>query len=319
MEGKHVGAWIRERLAADVVGQGRVVELVIACVGARAHVLLEGPPGVAKTLVASEIARAMGLGFKRVQMTPDLMPGDLLGTSVWLPNEGRFEFRRGPVFTHVLLADEINRAPPKTQAALLQAMQEHRVSLDGVEHDLGRDFWVVATQNPLDQEGTYPLPESQLDRFALKVTVEFPTAEEELEVLRRHQTLGDALERASTSTRDALSVDDVGAFQAAVRSIHVAEPVLEYIHTVVRMTREQPELSVGAGPRAALSLLDVSRSLAMVRAREFVVPDDVRDLFIACVGHRVRMAPEAVVTGVGVDEILERILRGVPVPEVGGP
>lgn len=316
MNGSEVGAWIRERLERDVVGQSDVVERIIACVGARAHLLLEGPPGVAKTLVANEIAHALGLDFKRIQMTPDLMPGDLLGTSVWLPNEGRFEFRRGPVFTHVLLADEINRAPPKTQAALLQAMQEHRVTLDGVEHALGRDFWVVATQNPLDQEGTYPLPESQLDRFALKVSVPFPAAEDELEVLRRHQRLGDALERAHDEARESLPLDALHAFQAAVRAVHVADPVLRYIHDTVRLTREQSELVHGAGPRAALALLDVSRSLAVVRGRDFAVPDDVRDLYLSCVAHRVKLAPEAMVTGVTVEEVLERILRGVPVPEV---
>ncbi|MEL6547649.1 MAG: AAA family ATPase, partial [Myxococcota bacterium] len=273
-------------------------------------------PGVAKTLVASEVAHALGLGFNRVQMTPDLMPSDLLGTSVWLPNEGRFEFRPGPVFTQVLLADEINRAPPKTQAALLQAMQEHRVTLDGVEHELGEDFWVIATQNPLDQEGTYPLPESQLDRFALKVSVGFPQSPDELEVLRRHQAGGDALERRLSVERRQLDRESLRAFQKAVRAVHVSEPVLAYIHETVRLTREQSELTHGAGPRAALSLLDVCRSLALVRGRSYLIPDDVRDLYVACVGHRVKLAPEAMVTGVDVAEVLERILRGVPVPEV---
>ncbi len=316
MQGMEVGSWIRERLERDVVGQADVIERIIACVGARAHLLLEGPPGVAKTLVANEVASALGLDFKRVQMTPDLMPGDLLGTSVWLPNEGRFEFRRGPVFTHVLLADEINRAPPKTQAALLQAMQEHRVTLDGVEHDLGRDFWVVATQNPLDQEGTYPLPESQLDRFALRVVVSYPEAGDELEVLTRHQNLGDALERAHLEKRESLPPDALHRFQDAVRAVHVAEPVLAYIHQSVRLTRTQSELVHGAGPRAALALLDVCRALAVVRGRDFLVPDDVRDLYVSCVAHRVKLSPEAMVTGVTVYEVLERILRGVPVPEV---
>ncbi|MEM6533492.1 MAG: MoxR family ATPase [Myxococcota bacterium] len=315
MNGRDVGSWIKEQVALDVVGQQDALELLVAAIASRAHVILEGAPGVAKTLVANVVARRLGLEFKRVQMTPDLMPSDLLGTNVWLPAEGRFDFRRGPVFTDVLLTDELNRAPPKTQSALLQAMQERTVSMDGQEYDLGTGFWVVATQNPLDQEGTYPLPESALDRFALRVQVGFPSAAEELEVLQRHRDQGDALERAHSEERDSLDDSSLLAFREAATRVHVSRSVLEYIQAVVRATREQRELIHGAGPRAALALLDVGRGLALIRERDYVVPDDVRDLFQPCVAHRVRLAPEAMVTGVSIDEILERIMRGVPVPE----
>jgi len=309
---------LEARIRESYVGQPAVVEQMLAGIGARAHVLLEGPAGVAKTLLARSIATALGLGFKRVQMTPDLMPSDLIGVSVWLPQEGRFVFRPGPLFTDVLLADELNRAPPKTQAALLEAMQERQVSVDGAPRALARSFWLVATQNPLEQEGTYPLPESQLDRFALKIRVAYPpSAGEEREMLLRHRDRGDALDHLADRP-PVLTAEQLEAWQRRVEEVHVEDPVVDYLNAIVRATRSQPDLLWGAGPRAALALLRVGRSLAMVRGRPYVIPDDVRDLVPSVLGHRVRLAPEAQIAGLDVAAVLERVLRAVPVPTVHG-
>jgi MoxR-like ATPase len=274
---------------------------------------LEGPPGVAKTLVARTIAHAVGLGFKRVQMTPDLMPSDLLGVSVWRPHEARFEFRPGPMFTDVLLADELNRAPPKTQAALLEAMQERRVTVDGESRPLHDGFWVLATQNPLEQEGTYPLPESQLDRFSIKLSLSYPSARDELELLHRHRDRGDALAHVEDDA-PVLDQATLNAWQQRVTGVHVDDAVVDYLQKITGATRDQADLAWGAGPRAAISLLTCGRSLALVRGRHYVIPDDIRDLVLPVLGHRLRLAPEAQIAGVDIPAVVERILSGVPVP-----
>lgn len=310
-----IGTRLLTRVGEVVKGQHAVVEFLVAALAARAHVLLEGPPGTAKTLMAWSVANSVGLSFARVQLTPDLMPSDLLGSSVWLPHEGRFEFHQGPLFTEVLLADELNRAPPKTQAALLEAMQERQVTYDGVTRQLGDAFWVVATQNPLEQEGTYPLPESELDRFALKLRVDYPTTEADLQLLRLHQARGDALDHVKrSSSSPLLSSDELRAWRDQVRQVRVDDSLLRYIQTLVASTRSQPDLAWGAGPRAAVALLDCGRALALVRSRDYVVPDDVIELLGPVLAHRLRVAPEALVAGVTVSDVLARVVAAITVP-----
>lgn len=312
-------AVLEHRIRDAFLGQSLVVELLLAAFGARAHVLLEGPPGTAKTLLAWSIANSVGLRFTRAQLTPDLMPSDLLGTSVWLPHEGRFELRPGPLFTDTLLADELNRAPPKTQAALLEAMQERRITLDGQTRELGDFFWVVATQNPLEQEGTYPLPESQLDRFALKIRMGYPDAADERQMLAVHIARGDPMEQMRAGREPALDVEALRQWQASIERIHFDEALVDYIHALVRATRQQPDLSWGAGPRAGIALVRVGRALASVRGRRYVIPDDIRDLVEPVLGHRVRIAPEAQVAGLDLATVLDRVVRAIPVPTVHPP
>ncbi len=305
---------ILRRIRCTVVGQQRAVELLLAALAARAHVLLEGPPGTAKSLLACSIASAVGLRFQRVQLTPDLMPADLLGTSVWLPNEGRFEFKGGPVFTDVLLADELNRAPPKTQAALLEAMQERQVTHDGCTRLLGECFWVVATQNPWEQEGTYPLPESQLDRFALKIKVDYPEPADERAILSRHRDAGDPIEQLHSGLPAVVDRETLRAWQQRARELRVDDIVLDYIHDLIRATRRQPDLEWGGGPRAGVALLRCAQALALVRRRTYVIPDDVRELVVPVLEHRLRLVAEAQIAGATVKGVLSRVLDGVPVP-----
>jgi MoxR-like ATPase len=319
MRADEAAAALVRRVRQVFIGQDAVLELVLAALAARAHVLVEGPPGTAKTLLASAVAASVGLKFSRVQLTPDLMPSDLLGTSVWLPHEGRFDFRPGPVFTDVLLADELNRAPPKTQAALLEAMQERQVTHDGVTHALGPRFWVLATQNPLEQEGTYPLPESQLDRFALKIAIDYPADEDERDILRAHRDHGEPALRLRAAESPVLSPAELDAWQAQASKVHVDDTILAYVRAVVRGTRSQPDLAWGAGPRAGVALVRLGQALALVRGRAYVVPDDVRDLIVPVLSHRVRLAPEAQIAGLSLRTILARLLAGIPVPVTHAP
>ncbi len=307
---------IEAKVREVFVGQDATLELLLAALAARTHVLLEGPPGTAKTLLAWAVAKAVGLGFKRVQLTPDLMPSDLLGTSVWLPHEGRFDFRAGPVFTDVLLADELNRAPPKTQAALLEAMQERQVTIDGTTRPLASAFWVVATQNPLEQEGTYPLPESQLDRFGLKIDIGYPSGQEERAVLLSHRDAGDPGERLRAEQAPVVAAAVLAEWQRAATQVHVDDTIVDYVQALVRATRSQPDLQWGAGPRAGVSILRCARALALVRRRDYVIPDDVRELVVPALDHRVRLAPEAQIAGLSVRTVLGRIIAAIPVPAV---
>lgn len=316
MQSEDVGKAMAARLRDVVLGQDTVIELMLAALAARSHVLLEGPPGTAKTLLAFAVAKSVGLDFRRAQMTPDLLPSDLLGTSVWLPSESRFDFRAGPIFTDVLLADELNRAPPKTQAALLEAMQERQVTQDGTTRSLSRFFWVLATQNPLEHEGTYPLPESQLDRFGLKIAVDYPSAAAEQAMLVLHRDRGEPLAQLATWEKSPVEEADLVTWQEKSARVHVADPMIEYIQTIVRATRTQPDLAYGAGPRAAVSLLRLAQGLALVRGRAYVIPDDVKELVVPVLEHRVRLAPEAQIAGLTAKTVLGRLLAALPVPVV---
>ncbi len=318
-------ASLRDRVAAEVgkvvVGQDEVVDLLLAAAVVGGHVLLEGVPGVAKTLLARAWSAALGLDFRRVQFTPDMLPSDLSGTVTLRLDPthagdggGRQDlaFRPGPVFTNVLLADEINRTPPKTQAALLEAMQEAQVSVDGVSHPLPQPFLVVATQNPIEYEGTYPLPEAQLDRFLLKVEVGYPTAGEEEAILRLgHRGVTPA---TLADVRVAAGAADIAAAQAEVDATAVADEVAAYVVAVVRRTRELPSVALGASPRAAVHLLAAAKASARLRGHGFVTPDDVAAMAPAVLRHRLVLRPEAELERYRPDDAINAALASVPVP-----
>jgi MoxR-like ATPase len=303
------GALHRE-VAKVVVGQTGTVDAILAAMAVGGHLLLEGPPGVAKSLLASAIGQACGLKVRRVQFTPDLLPSDLTGSMILRGDD--MVFREGPLFTNILLADELNRTPPKTQAALLESMQERQITVDGVAHGLPEPFVVLATENPIEYEGTYPLPEAQLDRFLMKLTVGYPSASDEESMLR----LGHRGVDPSTLA-DVRPVGDAytfAALRAEVDRVTVTEPVVHYVASVVRRTREIPSVSLGASPRAAVHLLAASRAWARLSGRSYVIPDDVSGLAPAVLRHRLILTPEAELDQVTADQALQTVLASVPVP-----
>jgi MoxR-like ATPase len=303
---------LRTAIRRRIIGQDLAVDELLAALLARGHVLLEGVPGVAKTLLVRVVAGACGVRFGRIQFTPDLMPADITGTTV-LRGDGRFEFRAGPLFADIILADEINRAPAKTQAALLEAMQEKQVTVDGTRHDLGQRFTVVATQNPVEFEGTYPLPEAQLDRFLVKVRVGYPAAADELAMLQAHAR-GDDPERAVATDMVAITAEQLDALREATDRVTIAPEVVAYIGAVVRATREDPALALGASPRASVALLRLSRAAALLAGRDFVTPDDVKGFAPAALRHRLILSPELDVEGRTTDDVLAAVLLRVPAP-----
>jgi MoxR-like ATPase len=303
-------AAVLEELEQVIVGKREVLELVLLGVLGSGHVLLEDFPGLAKTLIARSFAQVLGIEFRRIQFTPDLLPSDITGSFVFDQREGRFEFRPGPLFTNLLLADEINRAPPKTQAALLEVMQEGQVSVEGETHRLAPPFTVIATENPIEYEGTYPLPEAQLDRFLMRVGVGYPTADDEWEVLRRR------LEREQDETHLAPVVDGVGllAMQAALERVFVSEAVGRYIVDLVQATRAHADALVGASPRGGLAILKLARGRALLDGRDYVVPDDVKAIAVPALAHRVVLRPELWVRRVRGEDVVRSVLDSVPTP-----
>ncbi|MCG5432841.1 MoxR family ATPase [Mycobacterium sp. MYCO198283] len=303
---------LRTEIGKAVVGQDAVVSGLVVALLCRGHVLLEGVPGVAKTLLVRSLAAALQLEFKRVQFTPDLMPGDVTGSLVYDNRTAAFEFRAGPVFTNLLLADEINRTPPKTQAALLEAMEERQVSVDGDPRALPDPFIVAATQNPIEYEGTYALPEAQLDRFLLKLTVPLPPRDAEIAILDRHARGFDP--RDLSGVQAVAGAADLAAGRAAVAQLHVAPAVLAYVVDVVRATRQSPSLQLGVSPRGATALLAAARAWAWLTGRHYVTPDDVKAMARPVLRHRVALRPEAELEGSTADGVLDGILASVPVP-----
>ena len=303
----------REQMGRVIAGQSEVIEEVLIAVLCQGHALLEGVPGIAKTLIVKALGRLLGIGFQRVQATPDLMPADILGTTILRPGSDTFTFHAGPVFTDLLLVDEINRMPPRTQAALLECMEERQVTSDGVRRPLPAWFTVFATQNPVDFEGTYPLPEAQLDRFLLKIRVAYPSELEELQILERHHAgsgLG-LLEDASIAT---IPEGLLAAATAEVRSIRIEPELYTYILSLARRTREWPALTLGASPRAALSLMRVAQAAAAFDGRDYLVPDDVKRAVQPVLRHRVMLKPEAELEGFDADRVLTDVIAAVPVP-----
>ncbi|MEV2240079.1 MoxR family ATPase [Micromonospora sp. NPDC049891] len=305
---------LRAEVAKAVVGQEGVVTGLIVALLCRGHVLLEGVPGVAKTLLVRTVAAALDLTSRRVQFTPDLMPGDVTGSMVFDARTAAFTFREGPVFTNLLLADEINRTPPKTQSALLEVMEERQVTVEGEQRLLPDPFIVAATQNPVEYEGTYPLPEAQLDRFLLKLTVPLPNRDEELGVLRAHHAGFDPRDLTAAGVRPVADAAELAAARAAVGRVHVADPLLGYVVDLCRATRATPALELGASPRGATALLGTAKAWAWLNGRDHVVPDDVKAMARPTLRHRLRLRPEAELEGVGVDPVLDTVLGTVPTP-----
>ena len=308
--------WFGERFAAIsdniehvIQGKRETVELVASCLVAGGHALIEDVPGVGKTLLAKSLARSIDCSFQRIQFTPDLLPSDVTGVSVWDREAGDFIFRPGPVFANVILGDEINRASPKTQAALLEAMEERQVTVDGTTRTLGPPFIVVATQNPIEHEGTYPLPEAQLDRFMMRLTMGYPARSKELEMLDTHG------ERSTFEVlRPVVHAEDIVRMSEIAQHIHVADVVKGYIIDIAEATRAEPDLLLGASPRASLYLQRAARTTAVVAGRDYVAPDDVKRMIGPVFNHRLIVRPEAQMRGVGVDQILEGVTNTVAVP-----
>ena len=305
---------VRGEIDRVIYGQGETVHLALIALFSSGHVLLEGVPGTAKTLLVRSIASAMNLDFSRVQMTPDLLPADISGSSIYREDTHSFEFVKGPVFTNFLLADELNRASARTQSALLEAMQELQVTYGGISHFLPDPFVVFATQNPVEQEGTYPLPIAQLDRFMVKIIVECPSAEAEDQILKNHHATGGRSNPREMGIQQVISPEEIREARDIIRGTHVRDEVISYVRQLVQATRSDDSLSVGASPRAGLMLLMGAKSAARFAERDYVTPDDVKSIFLPVVRHRVMLSPMAEMEGTRTDDVLENVLDMIEVP-----
>ncbi len=304
----------RTELAKGIVGQVDFIDQVLLTVVCGGHALVEGVPGIAKTLVVKMFSRLMGVQFQRVQCTSDLMPADVIGGNVFNAASATFSLRKGPIFTDLLLVDEINRMPPRTQAALLEAMEETQVTIDGARYPLTEFFTVLATQNPVEFEGTYPLPEAQLDRFLLKIKVAYPGADDEIAILEHHQAGFDARDLQQLSL-NMLDTELLRQARHEVRNVRVEPALFKYVSEVIRRTRDWPTVSLGASPRAGVSLLFVSKALAGMDGRDYMIPDDVKEAALPCLRHRILLKPEAELEGIGADSVISDVLTAVEVPK----
>jgi len=303
-----------DQIGKVVVGQQELIEGVLIALFSEGSVLIEGPPGLGKTLLVNVLSNTVSCGFNRVQFTPDLMPSDLTGHSIYDMKDQQFRFNRGPVFTNILLADEINRSPPKTQASLLEVMQERQVSVDGTTHSLDRPFLVIATQNPIEHEGTYPLPEAQVDRFMFKLLVDYPPVADEVDILRHYTSGKDPRQLAGFGLESVLQAHEVADIQEAVKGVIVEEKILQYIVEIVSASRTWGSVTVGPSPRAGVNMLIAARTLAACRDRDFVTPDDIKELAPWVLRHRLRLRPEAEIEGSTPDETIRQIMDSVEAP-----
>ncbi|MFT4221700.1 AAA family ATPase [Dysgonomonas sp.] len=302
---------VKDEIGRVVVGQHQLIEQMIVAILANGHVLVEGVPGVAKTLSAKLLAKTIDVGFSRIQFTPDLMPSDVLGTSVFLPGSGKFEFKKGPVFSNIVLIDEINRSPAKTQAALFEVMEERQVTNDGTTYKMGYPFLVMATQNPIEQEGTYRLPEAQLDRFLFKIVVDYPNIVDEINILDR-QNKGQL--SADIGINAVLTSEKLMSLRSSVEKVLVEQHLLEYIAQIVAATRQSPWITLGASPRASLAILNASKALAAIRGRDFITPDDIKEVAIPVLRHRILLTPEKEMDGTSTDTIICQLIDKAEVP-----
>ena len=304
---------IKAEIGQIVIGQQLTIEYILTALLADGHILLEGVPGVAKTLMAKVIARTIDVDFGRIQFTPDLMPSDVLGTSLYNSKNTEFEFKKGPVFANIVLVDEVNRAPAKTQSALFEVMEERQVTVDGVTYPMSEPFIILATQNPVEHEGTYRLPEAQLDRFLFKITVGYPSAAEEAEVLKGHHERR-SLRDAVNEVKPSITADQLNSLRDKILQVHVEEKLLEYIVKIVGATRSHPALFLGASPRASVALLNSCKALAALRGRDFITPDDVQELAFPVLRHRIILTPEREMEGSTPDDLIKLILEKTEVP-----
>jgi len=312
--GQQLLASLKTELVRVIEGQESAIESLMVALVAGGHVLIEGVPGVAKTLTARSLAAALSATFSRIQFTPDLMPADITGVNVFEPGTGQFRFRPGPLFADVVLADEINRAPAKTQSALLEAMQENQVSIDGVTHTLSAILTVLATQNPIEYEGTYPLPEAQLDRFMIKVVVDYPALDAERLMIRRMHQLGEKVTHPESVIRPVINPSELIAIRAAANRVDVDDTIVNYIVEITRNSRSLANLSLGASPRAGVMLLRAAKALAVLHGKSYVTPDEVREMARPVLRHRIRLTPEAEIEGLTADVCIDSLMRQVAVP-----
>jgi MoxR-like ATPase len=303
---------IRNEIKKIIVGQDEMVKLIIAGLLADGHVLIEGVPGVAKTLTAKLVAKSVNAGFSRIQFTPDLMPSDVLGTPVFNPREASFEFKKGPVFSNIILVDEINRAPAKTQSALLEIMEERQATVDGKTYPMAQPFMVLATQNPVEQEGTYRLPEAQLDRFLFKIIVPYPTEAEELGILTQFNSMGNT--RALDLIQPALDAQQVATLRQQIKTQIIDEKLLQFIAKLIHQTRNHKSIYLGASPRASLSIMNASKAIAAMQGRDFVTPEDILTVVPPVLRHRIILSPDKEMEGITEDDVIRQILQGMDVP-----
>lgn len=303
---------IKLEIAKVIVGQESMLEHLLAALLANGHVIIEGVPGVAKTVTAKLLAKTIDIGFSRIQFTPDLMPSDILGTSVFNVKTSEFEFKKGPIFSNFILIDEINRSPAKTQAALFEVMEERQITMDGIRYEMEAPFMVVATQNPIEHEGTYRLPEAQLDRFLFKIEVKYPTLNQEIEIIsNQHKTKSNDKTQAVNKV---ISGEQLKKYQDIVKNILVEPHLIEYIAKITIATRENQFLYLGASPRASLALLNASKAFAAIRGRDFVTPEDIKEASYAVLRHRIAVSPEREMEGLSTDEVIRQILEGIEIP-----
>src|SRR5688572_19458172 len=303
---------VREQIKKVIVGQDEMVKLIIAALLADGHVLIEGVPGVAKTLTAKLVAKSVNVGFSRIQFTPDLMPSDVLGTPVFNPREASFEFKKGPVFSNIILVDEINRAPAKTQSALLEIMEERQATIDGRSYPMAQPFMVLATQNPVEQEGTYRLPEAQLDRFLFKIVVPYPTESEEMNILTQFNNMGNT--RALDMISPALDGPQITALRQQIKTQMIEEKLLQFIAKLVHQTRNHKSIYLGASPRASLAIMNASKAVAAMQGRDFVTPEDILAVVTPVLRHRIILSPDKEMEGVTEDEVIKQIIQTMDVP-----
>lgn len=308
----HAIMGIRSEIGKVIVGQDEMVKLILAALLADGHVLIEGVPGVAKTLTAKLVARSVDAGFSRIQFTPDLMPSDVLGTPVFNPRDAVFEFKKGPLFSNIVLVDEINRAPAKTQSALLEVMEEKQVSVDGKTYLMDAPFMVLATQNPVEQEGTYRLPEAQLDRFLFKVVVPYPSEAEELAILSQFHKMGN--QQALDVVKPVLSGQMINEIRKQIRTILIEEKLLQFIARLVHQTRNHKSIYLGASPRASLAIMNAAKAIAAMQGRDFVTPDDIREVAVPVLRHRIMLSPDKEMEGVTEAEVIRQIIQGLDIP-----